>query len=124
LYGVLATLAAFLMPLLGTLIEATNKIMGMLGGPLLGVFLLGMLTRRTNARGALLGAFAGSMLLAYVVFETEVSFLWYAVIGCAVTMLLGYLFSLATGVPPPETTQELVLTGRRPPPAPDDATSP
>ena len=48
IYGVLATAVAFLMPLLGTLIEATNKIMGMLGGPLLGVFLLGMLTKRAT----------------------------------------------------------------------------
>lgn len=96
-YGILATLVAFLMPLLGTLIEATNKIMGMLGGPLLGVFLLGMLTKRTTSQGALLGAFFGSMLLAFVVFQTKVSFLWYALIGCLATMVLGYLFSLATG---------------------------
>ena len=96
-YGVLATVAAFLMPLLGTLVEATNKIMGMLGGPLLGVFLLGMLTKRTNSVGALMGAFFGSLALAYVVFSTEVSFLWYAAIGCAATMILGYVFSLVTG---------------------------
>ncbi|MCD6362079.1 MAG: sodium:solute symporter [Armatimonadetes bacterium] len=98
-YGVLATLAAFLMPLLGTLVEATNKIMGMLGGPLLGVFLLGMLSRRANGPGTLLGAFFGSLGLAYVVFSTQVSFLWYAVIGCLLTMGLGYVFSLVTGTP-------------------------
>jgi len=98
-YGVLATALAFLMPLLGTLIEATNKIMGMLGGPLLGVFLLGMVTKRATSQGALLGAFLGSLLLAFVVFNTEVSFLWYELIGCAATFVLGYLFSLATGQP-------------------------
>lgn len=98
-YGLLATTLAFLMPLLGTLIEATNKIMGMLGGPLLGVFLLGMVTKRATSQGALLGAFLGSLLLAYVVFNTEVSFLWYALIGCAATFVLGYLFSLPTGQP-------------------------
>lgn len=96
-YGLLATALAFLMPLLGTLIEATNKIMGMLGGPLLGVFLLGMVTKRANSQGALLGAFVGSLLLAFVVFNTDVSFLWYALIGCVATFVLGYLFSLATG---------------------------
>ncbi len=102
IYGVLATVVAFLMPLLGTLIEATNKIMGMLGGPLLGVFLLGMLTKRATSRGALLGAFFGSLLLAFVVFETKVSFLWYAAIGCVATFVLGYVFSLATGQPEAE----------------------
>ncbi len=102
IYGALATVVAFLMPLLGTLIEATNKIMGMLGGPLLGVFLLGMLTKRATSRGALLGAFFGSLLLAFVVFQTKVSFLWYAAIGCVATFFLGYVFSLATGQPEAE----------------------
>ena len=96
------------MPLLGTLVEATNKIMGMLGGPLLGVFLLGMLTKRATSTGALLGAFFGSMALAYVVFETKVSFMWYALLGCIATFILGYLFSLATGRPTAEQIQGLV----------------
>jgi SSS family transporter len=107
LYGILATAVAFLMPLLGTLVEATNKIMGMLGGPLLGVFLLGMLTRRATSQGALLGAFFGSLLLAFVVFQTKVSFVWYALIGCVATFVLGYLFSLATGQPEAETDDEV-----------------
>lgn len=107
-YGLLATATAFLMPLLGTLIEATNKVMGMLGGPLLGVFLLGMLSKRANAFGTLLGAFFGSLVLGYIVFQTKVSFLWYALIGCLVTMALGYLFSLATGKPAPEQVEGLV----------------
>lgn len=107
-YGLVATGAAFVMPYLGTLIEATNKIMGLLGGPLLGVFLLGMLTRRANSHGTLLGAFFGALLLAYVAFQTKVSFLWYALIGCLATMALGYLFSLATGKPSAAQVQGLV----------------
>lgn len=116
-YGVLATVAAFLMPLMGTLIEATNKIMGMLGGPLLGVFLLGMLTKRANSQGTLLGAFFGSLLLAYVVFQTKVSFVWYALIGCVATVVLGYLFSLATGKPTAAQIDGLVYRPGLAPPA-------
>ena len=107
-YGVLAMGAAFLMPYLGTLIEATNKIMGMLGGPLLGVFLLGMLTKRATSRGALLGAFFGAVALAYIVFETKISFMWYSFVGCALTFGLGQLFSLATGRPEPRQLEGLV----------------
>ena len=87
-------------------------IMGMLGGPLLGVFLLGMLSRRANSTGSLLGAFFGSVALAYIVFATKVSFLWYAAFGCLATMLLGYLFSLATGPTPKESTEGLVFDAR------------
>ncbi len=109
-FGALAIGVAFLMPLLGTLVEATNKIMGMLGGPLLGVFLLGMLSRRVNSSGALLGAFFGSIALAYVVFATKVSFMWYAAFGCLGTMAFGYLFSFATGRVPREKIEGLVFS--------------
>jgi len=119
-YGLLATGLAFLMPRLGTLVEATNKIMGMLGGPLLGVFLLGMLSRRANSTGSLLGAFFGSVVLAYIVLATKVSFLWYAAFGCLVTMLLGYLFSLATGPTPKESTEGLVYRPPQREPKQDD----
>lgn len=107
-YGLLATGAAFLMQYLGTLIQATNTVMGMLGGPLLGVFLLGMLNRRATSQGALLGAFFGSVGLAYVVFKTPVSFMWYAAFGCVGTFILGSLFSLATAKPSPEQVEGLV----------------
>lgn len=109
-YGLLATGVAFLMPLLGTLVEATNKIMGLLGGPLLGVFLLGMLTRRATATGTLLGAFFGSVGLAAAAFGTKLDALWFAAFGCVGTFVLGYLFSLATGSPAVEKLRGLVFT--------------
>lgn len=109
-YGALSMAAAFLMPYLGTLVEATNRIMGMLGGPLLGVFLLGMLNRRATAQGTLLGAFFGAVGLAYVVFNTDVSFMWYALFGCVGTFILGSLFSLATGTPPAQKVDGLVYS--------------
>ncbi len=107
-YGLLATAAGFVVPLLGTLIEATNKIMGIFGGPLLGVFLLGLLTRRATSRGALLGGLVGSAALAYVVFATKVSFMWYAAFGTIATFALGYVFSLLEPAPARDKTDGLV----------------
>lgn len=48
-YGILITLLALLIHRLGTLVEASNKITGFFGGPLLGIFFLGVFSRR--ARG-------------------------------------------------------------------------
>lgn len=101
-YGALVIALAFLVQHLGTLLEASNAVIGMVGGPLLGLFLLGILVGRATTRGALIGWLAGVGLLLPVGFATNVSFLWYALIGCATTMTVGYLASLFEPSPSPE----------------------
>jgi sodium-coupled monocarboxylate transporter 8/12 len=107
LFGTVATLLAlFVMEHLGTLLQATNRIMGLFGGPLLGVFFLGVLARRANGSGALIGA-AGGVLTAGLVafsgplFRYEISFLWIAFSAAAVTFTLGLLASLFFAAPGP-----------------------
>lgn len=102
-YGTLVVLLAFLVHRLGTLLEATNKVIGVVGGPLLGLFLLGILLKRATARGALIGWVAGLVLTLWVCFGTNISFLWYAMIGCLTTMVIGFAtswFEPAPGAPP------------------------
>ena len=102
-YGTLVVLLAFLVHRLGTLLEATNKVIGLVGGPLLGLFLLGILLKRATARGALIGWVAGLVLTLWVCFGTNISFLWYAMIGCLTTMVIGFAtswFEPAPGAPP------------------------
>jgi Na+/proline symporter len=60
---------------------------------LLGLFLLGTLDRRANARGALIGMFAGLAAILCIFRFTTVAFTWYFVIGALVTMAVGYLAS-------------------------------
>lgn len=91
IYGVLVIGLAFVVSKLGPLLEASNKAIGLVGGPLLGLFLLGILVRRANTPGAIAGWFAGVLVLIPVCFHTRVSFLWYGVIGCGVTMLIGWI---------------------------------
>src|ERR1051325_6697404 len=62
---------------------------------LLGVFLLGVLTRRANERGAMIGmvvGFAGSLLIWL---KTAVPWTWYVALGSSITFLVGYAVSLA-----------------------------
>jgi len=98
-YGVLVIAFAFLVQHLGTLLEASNSVIGLVGGPLLGIFFLGIFTRRATARGALLGWLAGMAVLLTVWLATDVSFLWYTLIGCGVTMAVGCLVSLLSSIP-------------------------
>jgi len=61
-YGMIVLGFAFVVPLLGNLMEATNTIMGMIGGPLLGLFIIGVFIARIGAKAALFGCLAGSMV--------------------------------------------------------------
>ncbi len=110
-YGALVIALAFLVERLGTLLEATNKVISLIGGPLIGLFLLGMVLARTTARGALAGWAAGLAMTIWVCFGTKVSFLWYALYGCATTMAVGYVVSLLG--PPPSDRQLDGLTWSR-----------
>jgi len=89
------------------LIDLILTFMGYFAGGLLGLFLLGMLTRRANGHGAFTGAIAGTLvvlmvtendfglppLYAWLGFE-PVPFIWSTAVGLAVTMVVGYLISL------------------------------
>ena len=63
-------------------------------GAMLGIFLLGVLTRRATARGALIGAFAALATLACLMHFTTIAWTWYAAIGTAVTFSVGLACSL------------------------------
>jgi sodium-coupled monocarboxylate transporter 8/12 len=94
LWGTAATLLALHAGRLGALALAYNKVSSYLSGPLLGIFLLATLTRRANSAGVLMGAAAGSVVVAYVAMTTEWSFFWYGPIGVVVTFATGYSASL------------------------------
>ncbi|NWI93790.1 SC5AC protein, partial [Pitta sordida] len=62
LYGVLCTLMAAAASLLGGVVQASLSIHGMCGGPILGLFTLGIVFPCTNWKGALGGLLAGITL--------------------------------------------------------------
>jgi Na+/proline symporter len=64
-------------------------------GSMLGIFLLGVLTRRANSRGALVGALCALATLGYVMHYTTIAWTWYVAIGTVVTFVVGFFVSLA-----------------------------
>ncbi|NJB87623.1 SSS family transporter [Lewinella marina] len=70
------------------------RFLGLFTGGLGGLFLLGMLTTRANAPGALLGLAASAVVIYYVSVFTAISFLLYAFIGVVTCFVFGYGFSL------------------------------
>ena len=76
-------------------VEVGLSIASVAYGALLGVFLLGLLTRRASQRGAVVGMACGLVAEIYVWSGTRVPWTWYVVIGTAVTFVVGYAASLA-----------------------------
>jgi solute:Na+ symporter, SSS family len=78
----------------GRVIEVGLTIASVAYGAMLGVFLLGVLTRTASEFGAIVGMICGLALNLYLWFFSRVSFTWYAMLGGAVTFAVGYAASL------------------------------
>lgn len=77
----------------GSVLQAGLSIASIVYGALLGVFLLGLLTKRVRENDAIVGMAAGLAAMLYVRFATSIAFTWYVVIGSAVTFLVGIVGS-------------------------------
>jgi len=92
-----------------SVIESVNKIGSLANGPILALFLLGILTRRTNQPGAIVGLLAGfGVNVALWNMAPQVSWLWWNVIGFAGSYVTGYLVSLAFPAPTADKLEGLV----------------
>jgi SSS family solute:Na+ symporter len=80
-----------------TVIESVNKIGSLINGPLLAVFLMGVLSRQINSHGAVSGFATGFVVnLLLWKFVPSVSWLWWNVIGFFIAYFTGYLVSKVT----------------------------
>jgi SSS family solute:Na+ symporter len=104
------------------LIDLILTFMGYFAGGLLGLFLLGMLTKRANGTGAFIGAIAGTLVVLMMTendfplprmnewFGREpIPFIWSTGVGLVVTLIVGYLLSLPGGRVPPERLENTTL---------------
>ncbi|XP_070543775.1 sodium-coupled monocarboxylate transporter 1-like [Ptychodera flava] len=66
-FGVFATLTAFLVPYFGSFVVITSIVSSVFSGPLTAVYILGMMLRRTNAWGAFCGLVAGCGIGVFIV---------------------------------------------------------
>jgi solute:Na+ symporter, SSS family len=95
--ALLFALAVLSLHKVGRVIEVGLQIASVAYGALLGVFLLGVLTKRANQRGATIALFCGFAVDLYVWLFTKIPWTWYVLIGSVITFALGYAASLITG---------------------------
>ncbi len=96
---VLFGLAVLSLHKVGRVVEVGLQIASVAYGALLGVFLLGVLTRRANQSGTMLGMLCGFSVELYIWLWTRVPWTWYVMIGTVVTFAVGYATSLIFNSP-------------------------
>ena len=93
-WGVVLFLIALVARQWGSVLQAGLSIASILYGSLLGVFLLGLLTRRVGEIAAMAGMSAGLLMMLYIKFFTPIAWTWYVLIGTSVTFGIGYTVSM------------------------------
>lgn len=78
----------------GSVLESGLSIASITLGLLLGVFLLGVLTKRPGQAAASAGVVAGLVAILYVRYFTPIAWTWWVLIGSLTTFLAGYCASL------------------------------
>ncbi|XP_015913636.1 putative sodium-dependent multivitamin transporter isoform X2 [Parasteatoda tepidariorum] len=88
-FGGLCLLLTFIVANFRGVLEACNIVFGMVGGPVLGIYLLGMFSKRANEKGTLIGLLVGFTVNAWLGFgsyaiKAKVPRLSQSVTGCPV----------------------------------------
>ena len=90
----------------GSVFTTGLTIASLVYGPMLGAFLLGVLTKRANQRGVMAGMAAALVVMATIWFKTHLAWTWYVITGTLICSTVGYLVSLITTANPDVAPQE------------------
>jgi Na+/proline symporter len=95
-WGLFACVVAMYAANQGSLIEVVNRYGSFFYGSLLGVFMLAIFVKRSNAAGAFWGLLAGMAVVLTVAFSPytrDIAFLWHNLIGAVVVVVVGTAIS-------------------------------
>jgi Na+/proline symporter len=99
-WGVYAIIFALFANKLGTLIEAVNILGSLVYGTILGIFMVAFFFKRISGTPTFIAALVAELTILYCYFFTEIPFLWFNVISCAIvvitSMLIQFLLKPAT----------------------------
>jgi SSS family solute:Na+ symporter len=83
----------------GSVFTTGLTIASLVYGPMLGAFLLGVLTKRANQTGVMTGMGVSLISMLAVKFFTPLAWTWYVLAGTAVCLTVGYSVSVMTRQP-------------------------
>lgn len=93
-WGAVAVGFASFAALLDNLIQAVNILGSVFYGTLLGLFVVAFFVRRVTATPVLIGALVAQATVIALFLGSDLGFLWYNVIGCAIVVVVAMLLEL------------------------------
>jgi SSS family transporter len=109
-FGAAGTILATNVSRIGSLLEIANKLINAFTGPLFGIYLLAMFSRRATATPALVAGVVGSLASYYVAYYSSIGFMWPSTFGLAATLIVGAGMTAVSGARP--APEALRLTWR------------
>ena len=106
-FGVLGTILAMNVSKIGNLLEIANKLINAFSGPLFGIYILAMFSRRATAAAALVAGIVGSLTSYYVAYLSRIGFMWPSTLGFAATLAVGAVWPLVIPGRPDEAALRL-----------------
>jgi SSS family transporter len=107
LFGAAGTLLATNVSRIGTLLEIANKLVNAFAGPLFGIYLLAMFSRRATSGGTLTAGLLGTAASYVVAYHTTIGFMWPSTFGLAATVVSGAAFAALARTRPSAASLEL-----------------
>lgn len=96
LFGLLVAYFAFNVSASNSsVLEIISKYGSYLLGAMLGVFFLGMFTRKTDESGAIIGFILGILGTAFISYQFKIFWMWNNLVGFFITIIMGYLCSFS-----------------------------
>jgi Na+/proline symporter len=121
-WGVVLILIAIVSRRVGSVFTAGLTIASLVYGPLLGAFLLGIVTKRANQRGVISGMSASLIVMILIwaaawaaanlpdarqIMPLSIAWTWYVLIGTIICFTVGYAVSLMSPVKATEKSEAL-----------------
>ena len=92
---------------IGSLLEIANKLVNAFTGPLFGIYLLAMFSRRATAGPVLIAGLVGTFTSYYVAYRTSIGFMWPSTFGLAATLVIGFALTVVFRTRPSEAALRL-----------------
>jgi len=88
-FGITGTILAANVSRIGSLLEIANKLVNAFSGPLFGIYILAMFSRRVTSTPALVAGIAGTITSYLVAYHSSIGFMWPSTFGLVATLIVG-----------------------------------
>jgi SSS family solute:Na+ symporter len=106
-FGIAGTILAMNVSKIGNLLEIANKLINAFAGPLFGIYILAMFSRRATSGAALAAGIAGSATSYYVAYLSRIGFMWPSTLGFVSTVAVGLAIAAVARTRPSDAALRL-----------------